>query len=78
MKTGYKELDNLINLNKPQLIVFTSADYIIELFLSNALKNISVEQKLSTLYIDNFLISDCSEAIKKEREVLVNNDEKEK
>ena len=73
MKTGFKDLDNIINLNEPQLIVCTSADYVIHPFLSNVLKNISVEQKISTLYIDELLMSDCSEAIKKEREILFNN-----
>lgn len=73
MNTGYYDLDKIINLNNSQLIACTSADYVTEPFLSNILKNVSVEQKIPALYIDNYLIKDCSEAIKKEREILLNN-----
>ena len=73
MNTGYYDLDTIINLNNSQLIACTSADYVTEPFLSNILKNVSVEQKIPALYIDNYLIKDCSEAIKKEREILLNN-----
>ena len=66
MKTGYYELDNIINLNKPQLIVCSSADCVIESFFTNVLRNISVDQKIPALYIDNNLMRDCTENIKKE------------
>lgn len=46
MNTGYYDLDKIINLNNSQLIACTSADYVIEPFLSNILKNVSVEQKI--------------------------------
>lgn len=73
MKTGYYELDNIINLNKPQLIVCSSADYVIESFFTNVLRNISVDQKNLALYIDNNLMRDCTENIKKEREIIFEN-----
>lgn len=73
MNTGYYDLDKIINLNNSQLIACTSADYVIEPFLSNILKNVSVEQKIPALYIDNYLMRDCNEAIKKEREIILNN-----
>ena len=73
MKTGFYELDNIVKLNSPQLIVCSSADYVIESFFTNILRNISVDQKVSTLYIDNNLKRDCTESIRKEREILFNN-----
>lgn len=73
MKTGYYEIDNIINLNKPQLIVCSSADYVIESFFTNVLRNISVDQKIPALYIDNNLMRDCTENIKKEREIIFEN-----
>ena len=33
MKTGFKDLDNIIKLRNPQLILCVSADYVIEDFL---------------------------------------------
>ena len=72
MITGFNELDNIVKLNKPQLIVCSSVDPIIEVFLLNIVKSISIDQKIPTLYIDNNLIKDCSENIRKEREILFN------
>ena len=73
MKTGFKDLDNIIKLRNPQLILCVSADYVIEDFLLNIVKNISIIQKKSVLYIDNNLIRDCTENIKKEREIIFEN-----
>lgn len=73
MKTGFKDLDNIIKLRSPQLILCVSADYVIEDFLLNIVKNISIIQKKSVLYIDNNLIRDCTENIKKEREIIFEN-----
>lgn len=73
MKTGFRDLDNIIKLNAPQLIVCSSAYYVIEIFLTNVLKNISVDQKISTLYIDNNLMQNCTEDIEKEREIIFEN-----
>ena len=73
VKTGYYDLDNIIKLESPQLIVCSSADNVIETFFTNILKNLSVDQKISALYIDNNLEKDCSENIKKEREIIFEN-----
>ena len=73
MKTGYYDLDNIIKLESPQLIVCSSADNVIETFFTNILKNLSVDQKISALYIDNNLKKDCTENIKKEREIIFEN-----
>lgn len=73
MKTGYYDLDEIIKLNKPQLIVCSSADYVVEALLKNILKNISIDQNLSALYIDNDLMEDCTKNIKKEREIIFEN-----
>ena len=73
MKTEYYDLDEIIKLNKPQLIVCSSADYVIEPLLKNILKNISIDQKISALYIDNDLMEDCTKNIKKEREIIFEN-----
>ena len=73
MKTEYYELDKIIELNNSQLIVCSSADKIIETFLCNILKNISVDQAIPVLYIDNNITRDCVNSIKKEREVLFEN-----
>ena len=35
MKTGFYNLDNIIKLNSPQLIVCSSADNVIETFFTN-------------------------------------------
>lgn len=72
MITGFNELDNILKLNKSQLIVCSSVDPIIEVFLLNIVKSISIDQEIPTLYIDNNLIKDCSENIRKEREILFN------
>ena len=73
MKTGYYDLDSIIKLESPQLIVCSSADNVIETFFTNILKNLSVDQKIYALYIDNNLKKDCTENIKKEREIIFEN-----
>lgn len=75
MKTGYNELDKIVNLNKSQFIVCMSEGRTIENenFFINILKNISVDQKISSLYIDNNIITDCSKNIKKERKIFFEN-----
>lgn len=73
MKTGYYELDNFLNLNKAQLIACSSLDHVIESFFINVLKNTSIDQKIPVLYIDNNLMRDCTENIKKEREIIFEN-----
>ena len=73
MKTGFDDLDNIVKLKTPQLILCVSSDYIIGDFLLNIVKNISIIQKESSLYIDNNLIRDCSENIKKERKIIFEN-----
>ena len=74
MKTGFYELDDIIDLNKQQLIVCSSVDNVIEAFLINIFKNIVIDQKRAALYIDNCLVKDdCSDIIKKEREMLFEN-----
>ena len=73
MKTGFDDLDNIVKLKSPQLILCVSSDYIIGDFLLNIVKNISIIQKESSLYIDNNLIRDCSENIKKERKIIFEN-----
>ena len=74
MKTGFYELDDIINLNKQQLIVCSSVDNVIEAFLINIFKNIVIDQKRAALYIDNCLVKDdCSDIIKKKREMLFEN-----
>ena len=45
MKTGFYELDDIIDLNKQQLIVCSSVDNVIEAFLINIFKNIVIDQK---------------------------------
>ena len=68
------ELDDIIDLNKQQLIVCSSVDNVIEAFLINIFKNIVIDQKRAALYIDNCLVKDdCSDIIKKEREMLFEN-----
>lgn len=75
MKSGYNELDKIVNLNKSQFIVCISKGIAIEneIFFINILKNLSVDQKITSLYIDNNIITDCSKNIQKEREIVFEN-----
>lgn len=48
MKTGFKDLDKTIKLDKPQVILITSTDEIENVFALNLVKNIAIDENIKT------------------------------
>ena len=77
MNTGYKDLDEIIDLNKPQLLMISDTDGDTEVFLLNLIKNITVDQNIPTLLFDDNIRINRDKEIQMEREVLFDNKEHE-
>ena len=49
MKTGFKDLDKTIKIDKPQVILITSTDEIENVFALNLVKNIAIDENIKTV-----------------------------
>ena len=49
MKTGFKDLDKTIKLDKPQVILITSTDEIENVFALNLVNNIAIDENIKTV-----------------------------
>ena len=48
MKTGFKDLDKTIKIDKPQVILITTTDKIENVFALNLVKNIAIDENIKT------------------------------
>ena len=53
MKTGFKDLDKTIKIDKPQVILITSTDEIENVFALNLVKNMAIDENIKTALFTN-------------------------
>lgn len=65
MKTGFKDLDKIIKLDKPQVILITSTDEIENIFALNLVKNMSIDENIKTVLFTNLDLANEEKQYKK-------------
>ena len=61
MKTGFKDLDKTIKLDKPQVILITSTDKIENVFTLNLVKNMAIDENIKTALFTNIELANKEE-----------------
>lgn len=64
MKTGFKDLDKTIKLDKPQIILITSTDEIENVFALNLVKNIAIDENIKTALFTDLDLENVEEEFK--------------
>lgn len=64
MKTGFKDLDKTIKLDKPQVILITSTDEIENVFALNLVKNIAIDENIKTALFTDLDLENVEEEFK--------------
>ena len=64
MKTGFKDLDKTIKLDKPQVILITSTDEIENVFALNLVKNIAIDENIKTALFTDLDLENVKEEFK--------------
>lgn len=61
MKTGFKDLDKTIKIDKPQVILITSTDKIENVFTLNLVKNMAIDENIKTALFTNIELANKEE-----------------
>ena len=61
MKTGFKDLDKTIKIDKPQVILITSTDEIENVFALNLVKNMAIDENIKTALFTNIELANEEE-----------------
>lgn len=61
MKTGFKDLDKTIKIDKPQVILITSTDEIENVFALNLVKNMAIDENIKTALFTNIELANKEE-----------------
>ena len=61
MKTGFKDLDKTIKIDKPQIILITSTDEIENVFALNLVKNMAIDENIKTALFTNIELANKEE-----------------
>ena len=64
MKTGFKDLDKTIKIDKPQVILITSTDEIENVFALNLVKNMAIDENIKTALFTNIELANKEEQFK--------------
>ena len=64
MKTGFKDLDKTIKIDKPQIILITSTDEIENVFALNLVKNIAIDENIKTALFTDLDLENVEEEFK--------------
>ena len=64
MKTTFKDLDKIIKLDKPQIILITSTDEIENVFALNLVKNIAIDENIKTALFTDLDLENVEEEFK--------------
>ena len=64
MKTGFKDLDKTIKIDKLQIILITSTDKIENVFALNIVKNIAIDENIKTVLFTNLDLENVEEEFK--------------
>ena len=64
MKTGFKDLDKTIKIDKPQVILITSTDEIENVFALNLVKNIAIDENIKTALFTDLDLENVEEEFK--------------
>ena len=64
MKTGFKDLDQIIKLNKKQVLLITSTDEIENIFVLNLVKNIAIDENIKTALFTDLDLENVEEEFK--------------
>ena len=64
MKTGFKDLDKTIKIDKPQIILITSTDEIENVFALNLVKNMAIDENIKTALFTNIELANKEEQFK--------------
>lgn len=64
MKTGFKDLDKTIKIDKPQVILITSTDEIENVFALNLVKNMAIDENIKTALFTNIELANEEEQFK--------------